>query len=170
MFQVTGSCVFISVNRARRYLADRKWCRHVLGLAWQCCEDGGVQSRSAAAAVVVRMPLQFRLRPRLEGCQRPGRASQPGRPQTRWSAGEGCTCSRSRWGLTASKGDRLEAVGGGGLPGGPDPPLSQAHLDQQPGSAGVSAGPQRGRRPLHGKLFGFRWGDGHLLGVSPQWV
>lgn len=142
----------------------------VVSLAWQCCEDGGVQSHSAAAAVIVTVSLRLRLRLRLEGGQRPGRAAQPARPQSRRSRGQGCTCCRRRrWGLTASKGDRLEAVGGGGLPGGPDPPLSQTHLDQQPGRAGVPAGPQRGKRPP-AELEGFPTGDGHLLGVSPRWL
>ena len=142
-----------------------------LRLAWQWCEDGGVQSHSAAAAaVIVTGSLRLRLRPRLEGGQRPGRAAQPAGHQSRRSPGEGCTCRGCccrcrRWGLTASKGDRLEAVGGGGLPGGPDPPLPQTHLDQQPGRPGVPAGPQRGKRPAAG-LEGVRTGPGLWWGCA----
>lgn len=127
---------------------DRKWGGSS-GLAWQLCEDGGTQSLpAAAAAVVLRLSLRLRLRLRREGGERSGWAAQPTRPQGRRPAGQECTCCRCRWGLPASKGDRLEAGGGGGLSGGPDPPLSQAYIQQQPGRYGMPARPQRGKWPL----------------------
>lgn len=91
--------------------------------------------------------MRLWVRLRVEDCQWTGRAAQSTRPQSRRASSQRCTCTRRRrWGLTASKGDRLEAVGGGGLQGGPDPALPQTHLDQQPGRAGVPAGPQRGKK------------------------